>query len=216
MKTTSLQLIENDLKTAKYRVEYQNEYLFDLECGLTGSYQAQNIATVLQVIDFLNARIASERVLAKPIAREAVLTGLRGVRKLSGIRGRMDVWSERPLVLADVGHNPAALRLIFRQVLARPHETLRVVLGAVVEKDLAEMIAELPLAAEYYCCRPDVPRGLPAEQLRAALAAAGFRGRPLPSAAEAYAAALADAGENDLILVTGSAFLAAELLPEEG
>lgn len=212
----ALRSAENDLKTAKYQVFYRNEFLFDLECGLTGAYQAQNIATVLQTIDALNTRIEVERALPKPVSRAAVLTGLRDVRKLSGIRGRMDVWQERPLALADVGHNPAALRQIFRQVLARQHEAFRVVLGAVVEKDLGEMIAELPRDAQYYCCRPDVPRGLPAEQLLAVLEAAGRTGAAYENAAAAYAAALADSGENDLVLVTGSAFLVAELLPEEG
>lgn len=181
--------------------EYTN-----LSCDLAGDYQPQNIATVLQSVELL--RLAG----VLPKEDNFVYRGLVSVKATTGLQGRMEVLSETPLTVADVAHNFAGLTATFSQISKLFFATLRVVFGASKEKDLAAALSVLPKDAVYYFCQADVPRALDKTILTAQATNAGLKGSEYNSVTTALRAAQNDANENDLILITGSIFVVAEII----
>ncbi len=77
-----------------------------------------------------------------------------------------------------------------------------------------QMISSLffPKNANYYFCKPDIPRGLDAFILQEKASNFGLTGKVFNSVTEAYKEALENASESDFIYVGGSTFVVAEIL----
>lgn len=171
---------------------------------LEGDYQQKNIKTVLTAL-----RVLQEKL---PVTEANITEGLRDVVKNSGLRGRWEQVHIRPTAIADTAHNSHGLKIVMQQLARQNYKILRIVLGVVNDKDLSEMLPLFPNGATYYFCRPDVPRGLPAEVLRDNAGIFGLKGDAYHSVAEAYDAALADSSPEDFIFIGGSTFVVAEIL----
>lgn len=178
--------------------------------ALAGDYQRHNINTVLAAVEMLrNAGIA--------ISDDSVVTGFAEVGTLTGLAGRWMKLSDAPLTIADTGHNIAGLThntsQLQRLMATRPTDaTLRMVIGFVNDKDVSHIVHLLPRDAEYYITQASVPRAMPIAQLTEHLAAAGITGQTYPDVPTAYAAALKDASDTDIVFVGGSTFIVADLL----
>jgi len=179
-------------------------YLENVALGLPGDYQRLNLPGVLATLDELRAQ-------GFDIPESAVRRGLREVTRLTGLRGRWSIIGQRPLVIADTGHNEAGLRLVLAQLVRVPHQRLHFVLGVVNDKDVTKVLALLPRAATYYFCQAAIPRALPAAGLAAQATAAGLTGRAYGPVATAVAAARAAAGPDDVVFIGGSTFVVAEV-----
>lgn len=189
-----------------YKVWYNDECIYeDLEVGLLGPYQYENIQTVLQSVKSL-------RSLGFKIKEKALLKGLRDVVSLTGMLGRWQILQEKPLCITDAAHNEDGLRTVMQQLDSMPKKQLHIVLGVVKEKRLGHLLALFPQDAQYYLCTPDVPRGLPTPALRQAMDRQGFQSQSYDSVAAAYQAALEAADEEDLVFVGGSTFVVAEVV----
>ena len=173
--------------------------------GLLGPHQERNARTAVATIEVLR-----ERGWAVP--DKAVANGLERVVANTGLQGRWQVLAEPPLTIADVAHNVDGLRAVRRMLECTPFERLHVVLGVVNDKDPGRVLAELPKDATYYFCKADIPRGMEATELQAHAQEAGLAGTVYGSVREAYQAARSHARLNDLVLVTGSVFVVAEVL----
>ncbi|MBX3102205.1 MAG: bifunctional folylpolyglutamate synthase/dihydrofolate synthase [Bacteroidetes bacterium] len=183
-----------------------HEQLLDvtaLELDLGGDYQAYNLPGVFVAVDMLGER-------GFDISEAHIREALSQVRKHSGLRGRFEQSTSDPRVILDVAHNESGLRLLLAQVQAMQTAQLHIVLGVVRDKDLSHLLPLFPPDAQYYFCAPQLPRALPAEELRAAVP--GLKGQAYPSVAQALAAARAIAAEADGILVAGSTFVVAEAM----
>ena len=170
---------------------------------LLGSYQLRNVTGVLATIAELQATL--------PVSALARQSGLANVVASTGLKGRFQRMRHSPLVIADTAHNPPGLRALFETVTAYPHATLRIILGLVADKDRESILACLPEQAMYYFCQAQTPRSLLSDALRAEAAQVGLRGTSYPDVNAALAAALQDATPDDLIMVTGSNYIIAEL-----
>ncbi len=179
-------------------------YLDNVDLGLLGDYQRLNLPGVLATLDELRAQGFS-------IPESAVRQGLREVTRLTGLRGRWSIIGQRPLVVADTGHNEAGLRLVLAQLARVPHRHLHLVIGTVNDKDVTKVLALLPRAATYYFCQADIPRALPAQELAALATAQGLTGRAYGPVAAAVAAARAAASPDDVVFIGGSTFVVAEV-----
>lgn len=184
----------------------------DIDCELKGSYQQKNIPTVILVGEILNH-------LGFTINSESVKRGLRDVVKLTGLRGRWDVLSpkktsrqKKPMIVADIAHNESGLAEVFKQVKNVPYKGLHVVFGTVNDKDLQKIFPLLPRQAAYYFCKANIPRALNAEILFEYAKTAGIRGQTFGTVKQALNAAKENASQDDLVLVTGSAFVVAEAI----
>ena len=86
------------------------------------------------------------------------------------------------------------------------------VIGAVNDKDLQKMLALMPKDACYYFAKPNIPRGLGANELKKLGNEVGLKGKTYSSVRKALAAAKVSAKEGDVIYVGGSTFVVAEVL----
>ena len=133
---------------------------------------------------------------------------------------RLQVLRASPTVIADGAHNPAAARalaLALRQLFLTSEATrLWLVLGGTEGHDTEAVIATLaPLAERVFATAAEFPRALDPQVVADFARAAGAQVETHPAVADAYAAALARATPDDVVCVTGSLFVAAEVVPPE-
>ena len=127
--------------------------------------------------------------------------------------GRWQVISRNPLVVADSAHNEGGLKYVFEKINSLPHQRLHIVTGMVNDKKTELVLHLYPKTAIYYFAKARIPRGKPAEMLRDEAAKEGLMGKAYTSTKKALAAALKKANREDIILITGSIFTVAEVLP---
>lgn len=171
---------------------------------LEGEHQARNARTA-----FMALQVVADRF---NLQYEHIRRGFAQVTRLTGLLGRWQQLSASPLVIADVGHNPACLKADSRRLRREAYDKLRIVYGVVADKDYPAMTAALPAEARYYFVNAAIPRALPADALAADARKQGRKGVVYKSVVEGYRAALSDAGKNDMVLVCGSNFVVAEVL----
>jgi dihydrofolate synthase/folylpolyglutamate synthase len=173
----------------------------DLWLPLLGSHQLENAATTVAAIDVL-----VDAGIEVPDA--AIAAGLRRVRW----PGRLEVLSERPLVVADGAHNGDSARRL-REALRDYFQFDRLILvsGVSQDKTVEDMARELaPAAALVIATTSRHPRAGEPAAVAAAYAAAGAATETAPSVAAALERAIAVAAPTDLVCVVGSLFVAAE------
>ncbi len=159
--------------------------------ALRGAVQLANAAAVLMVLARLGERF--------PVSQQAVRSGLLAVR----LPGRFQVLPGRPMQILDVAHNPHSTRAL-AQTLAQqpcPGRTLAV-LGMLDDKDIVASVASLHRRVDdWYLASLDVPRGVSAARLRAAL---GGEGQCFASVHAARTAALSVMHDDDRLVIFGS------------
>jgi len=177
----------------------------NLQLDLTGSYQLKNIKTVLSAVEQL-------REQGFVITDEHLQIALRQVKTLTGLHGRWEVLSTDPLTICDTGHNPEGIQEVLKNIAATPYQHLHFVIGMVNDKDISKVLSMLPTDATYYFCRPDIPRGLEAENLKHQAESFGLSGEIYPNVKTAYQSAQKAAQKDDLVFVGGSTFVVAEVV----
>ena len=172
---------------------------------LIGSYQSKNIKTVVQTVKQLQEK-------GFKISNKNLKQGLLKVVKNTGLLGRWQVLNERPKVVCDTGHNREGLIYVMQQLSNETFESLHIVFGVVNDKDLSSIVDLLPKKATYYFCKPNIPRGLDAEELQQIFSSYKLKGKAYSSVNEAYNSALNNAKKDDFIYVGGSTFVVAEII----
>ena len=138
---------------------------------------------------------------------------VEGMRKASW-RGRLEVVGERPLVVLDGAHNPAAMREIANYASEQwAGRRIRLVYASMCDKAIGEISEILfPLADEVYLTRPGLERAATPEEIMTQA-----RHRPERFVVESDPARALDAARrasapDDVVLACGSLFLVGELL----
>lgn len=164
--------------------------------ALEGEIQLDNAATALMALDRLRDRL--------PLPDEALRAGLRRVQ----LAGRFQRLGTRPDIILDVAHNPHAAQRLAATLAGQPlaGRTLAV-LAMLRDKDMRGVVQALAAQVQGWCIAPITERrGASIEELSAALQAGGAQG-PVTACtdiAAALAAARADAGPEDRVIVCGS------------
>lgn len=177
--------------------------LFELD--LTGLYQLKNLKTVLSSLDELQKQGFN-------LNYDTVFTALKQVKLLTGLNGRWQTLSINPLIICDTGHNFEGIKEVLENIYATPHRHLHFVIGMVNDKDSTKILSLLPIAATYYFCKPDIPRGLASEVLKEQAEKFDLQGTNFDTVKEALAVAKQNAKTDDLIFVGGSTFVVAEVV----
>ena len=134
---------------------------------LAGPYQEMNLRTVLSAIDILKelplfSGLTDLDVVADGIIHAAARTGLHG---------RWEKLSSMPPVIADIGHNPPALKVNFQALQdlldEGKYSSLIIVYGVMADKDLSSILPLMPTDATYIFTAPDTPRARSAEDILA-------------------------------------------------
>ena len=176
-----------------------------LKLDLLGIYQRHNVPTVLKALDILNEKGWN---LSEELIRQGLLNTIRN----TGLLGRWQIIGYNPLTVCDTGHNEAGIRLVVEQINQTAWKQLHMVIGMVNDKDQTKVLSLLPSNAKYYFTKAALPRATEPEELLAKAEPYGLRGNCYSTVREALSAALANAGENDLVFVGGSTFVVAEIL----
>lgn len=189
----------------KQRFSYKHRE--GLELSLPGEYQQKNAAVVLETIDVLKEG-------GVHISEDAVREGLSGVFW----QARLEVLSEKPLMLVDGSHNPQGMRATMGSLQKLfPDRRFTFVFGAMADKALEEMTEIfLPLAKKVLVTAPSLPRAKKPEELLALCEHIALE-RDLccvfsccPSAAEAVSMAKNEPAE-EVVVIIGSLYLAGEV-----
>ena len=175
------------------------------QSDLEGNYQEKNIKTVLQAIKELQQK-------GFAVTRKHVETGLSNIVKNTGLKGRWQVLQERPKVICDTAHNREGINAVVKQLLSEKYKSLHIVFGVVNDKDLSALLDLLPKKAMYYLCKPNIPRGMDAEELKQNFKQLGFNAESYTSVNNAFQEALKNANAKDLIFIGGSTFVVAEII----
>lgn len=179
---------------------------FDVESDLPGLYQRKNVLTALAALDVLNGSGGIG------LTREHVRKGIAAAARSTGLQGRWQVLSQRPLTVCDTGHNEAGIAEVAAQIARQTYRRLYMVVGFVEDKDLSKVLPLLPREARYIFTNAGIRRALPAEELARRAAAYGLAGECAESVAEALSRARSQAGPDDMIFIGGSTYVVAEIL----
>ena len=208
------------------------------ECQLQGMYQDKNQQTAFVALQVLR------NICGIELSKEAIAKGFAEVCTLTGLRGRWEILSQKPLTICDTGHNGHGIRYVAEQLSSliasspnslSPHR-LHIILGMVNDKDIDTVLGLLPTEAVYYFTQPATSRALPAEELLRrwqVICASRLSGVPenargvlgcssplasspncYPTVREALTAAREVATADDIIFIGGSNYVVGEVLQQ--
>ena len=190
-----------DVRLLNKKTAVEESYLLDL----TGNYQLKNLLGVLNLLGF----IEKSGFMIEP---ENVHKALQQVVKLTGLQGRWQTLGEKPLIIADSGHNEDGIKQVLNNLETLQYDELHFVFGAVNDKDITKILSLLPKTARYYFVRAAIPRAMDEQELKKSAAAFKLNGSAYASVAEGLQAAKKAASKSDLILIGGSTFVVADAL----
>ncbi len=185
------------------RIKHSGHEL-DIELDLFGSYQRKNLVTTIAAIRKLTESI--------PVTENAMHHGLKSIRKTTGMTGRFEMLGTNPRFYCDAAHNADGFREMMAQVRQIPYKELHLMLGFAQDKNVVPILKMIPENAHCYFTQADIPRAMPAKELAAIAAKNGFDGKGYCRSSEALKEVSTKAASDDLIMVTGSIFLIAEIL----
>jgi dihydrofolate synthase/folylpolyglutamate synthase len=173
--------------------------------ALRGSIQMNNASIVLATLDAMREML--------PVAMQDVRRGLMEVK----LPGRFQVIPGKPAVVLDVAHNPQAATVLARSLGDMAfHPNTWAVFGIMADKDMPNVIRAIKSrVSRWLVCGLENPRAASAEMLEKLLIDEGITDPILkfPAASQAFTHALEAAGEDDRILVFGSFFTVADVMP---
>ena len=172
----------------------------EAQLPLAGRHQAENAALALACARRLGAR-------SIPALAAAARSGLAR----AALPGRIEVLGERPLRVVDAAHTERSAAALATTLARLPRGRTHLLLSVSGDKRLPEILGHvLPLADAVFVTRAEPVRSRdPAELAQAiARAAPALPVRTVADPSEAVRAAGEGLGPDDLLLVTGSVYLA--------
>jgi len=186
------------------KVDYRgiHKQITNLRLGLRGRFQSHNAALALAALELIQPSYL--------LSEEQIRQGLRTTRW----PGRLDLVSERPLVILDGAHNPQALETLIAELPAVIQgKRMKLLFAVMRDKDWRTMIPLLAtLADEVVVTRVQQARAEDPTVLQAAFAPF-CPVRVVEDARTACRQLLETAGPDEAVVVTGSLFLVGEVYP---
>ncbi len=127
IKHFSLQGVVFDFLAAGKRKE-------NVHVSLIGEHQAMNASIALNTIETVI------RCSDFKISEQSIRKGLGNIRKYSGLDGRLSIVRKNPLILADVGHNPDAIRALCLSLRRLNLGKIYIVFGLMQDKDYKQIV----------------------------------------------------------------------------
>lgn len=195
----------NKAKKTGSQIYWAQDFNCTYPTDLKGNYQEENKLTAF-------ASIQQLRSVFSGINLDSIQRGLTNVQANSGLQGRYQTLQNQPKVIADTGHNETAMQWLMPQLTSEKYTSLHMVIGMANDKDSQNILKHFPKNAQYYYCKPDVPRGKDPSVLQREAKNFGLKGDVYKSVNAALENAKKNATENDLIFVGGSTFVVAEII----
>ena len=184
-------------------IKYATSHNFT--CDVKGNYQKENCNTSVSAILELQKK-------SWKTTNENIKKGLLNTIKNTGLLGRWQILGQNPLIICDTAHNEDGIKATFKQIKETPYKNLHVVFGAVNDKELHAILNLLPKDANYYFCKPNIDRGIDAEEFKKEASKHQLFGDSFTSVEKAFQKAKKQAEIEDLIFIGGSTFVVAEVV----
>lgn len=187
-------------------VYHDNElYIKDIHSPMDGSYQIKNLATVCAAFDQLKTLYYHNLTI------QNLTDGVANVINDTGLHGRWERVGVSPLTIAETAHNADGIATLVEKIRLMHYRQLHIIYGCVNDKDFSKILDMLPSYAHYYYSQPSVERGLDVNILADKAASIGKPGPRFPDVLDAMNHVRSIADPDDLIIITGSIFLVADL-----
>ena len=175
---------------------------YDLRIPLLGSHQLENAATAVAALEAL----ASQGI---EMPGQAIAAGFESVNWPC----RMEILSRSPLLVADGAHNVYSVETLLKSLPRYlEYERLILVVGFSRDKNVEGMTQALGEKADMiFATASRHPRSMKPSEVASLFTGKGQTASPAPTPAGALKMALESAGAGDLVLATGSLFVAAEV-----
>ena len=186
--------VELNPRGSRFLLSRSGDRHLSVVCTLAGEHQVENAIT------------AAVALLRLGIPESAIERGIASVQW----PGRLERVSERPEIILDGAHNPAAARAVAAYIdRFYRRRRVRLIFGTMRDKSIAEISGILfPRAEQVIVTAPRQARAFSPEAIRE------IAGHPslsvAPTVEDALERALKAASDDDAVLVTGSLFLVAE------
>jgi dihydrofolate synthase/folylpolyglutamate synthase len=194
-----------DLRGQNFSVKGQAGH-YQLWIPLLGDHQLENAATAVAALEALASR-------GSEVSPESLKQGLAQVIWPA----RFQILGRQPFLIVDGAHNSESARRLRQSVeLYFPQHRVILVLGTSNDKDIKAIVSELaPLCQQVIVTRARHPRAADTKLLADQFAQYGLKAEITENVAQAMSRAKQLATDNNLILVTGSLFIAAEAIEVE-
>jgi dihydrofolate synthase / folylpolyglutamate synthase len=173
---------------------------------LKGPYQLENYRTAFAAIVIL------QKLNILPNDLDKVKDGFEHVKLYSSIIGRWELRSGEIDELYDSAHNEDGVRQLITWLSIQTYQKVHIVCGFVKDKDLQKVLEQFPPSAQYYFAQAKIPRALDVQILCAEAANYNLTGKAYKTVSGALKAARNNSEKGDLIIVTGSIFIVAEII----
>ena len=177
----------------------------EYDCDLKGEYQTKNISTVKHAITKIQS-------MGYNINDLNIEKGLSHVVKNTSLMGRWQVIQTNPLVVCDTGHNEAALKELVAQIISMNHSKYHFILGFSNDKNIQKISNIFPKNGSYYFVKPNVGRGMDADEVKKIFSLNKRFGDSFKSSKEALSEACKNAKQNDFVFIGGSTFVVSEIV----
>ena len=172
----------------------------DLDTDLKGLYQKGNLNGAAQVLSLLF-----------PESKSLWSLGMNRVYENTAFFGRWTEINRKPRIIVDTGHNGAAFKILVAQANKECKGEQHWIIGAAANKDFSAVMEQLPKSGHYHWVSTSNNRTLSSKDLALIGAKFGLSGLSHLDVNTAVEAAKKNAKNNDLIIVSGSTFVIADL-----
>ena len=184
-------------------INIKNNKKYSYSLDLNGFYQQKNLLSVLTAIQLLKNNFS--------LKEEKIKNALSKVKSLTGLRGRWEVIHQNPSIVLDVAHNEDGIKQLLKQISLSKFNQIHLIFGMVKDKDPAKVLSQFPKNAKYYFTEAQIPRALPAEDLKEKAEKYSLAGSAFANVNIALKSAINNATAQDLIIVCGSVFVVGEV-----
>ena len=205
-KSAPVFMLGKDFTVRRTRTGYFSYYgientWHDLQTPLLGHYQVQNAALALAASELLNK-------LKAEISFKSIKNGLTKTRW----PGRLEIVSDKPLVILDGAHNLIAARNLSIFLAANlVNRRIILVVGILDDKPYESMLKSLlPVCSRAIITRAKTDRALPPQKLYATAKKIISDVTTVADVAKAAKHAIETAGPDDVVCIAGSLYVVGE------
>jgi dihydrofolate synthase/folylpolyglutamate synthase len=204
---TSIKNLEMDISGSTFDATAFGETYPGLRVGLCGEHQVQNAMTALISLILISK-------YGIKVDREKVYEGLEHIPDNTGLMGRMEILNNDPLVILDVAHNPDGIQALMKSLNLIGEKKGILLFASMRDKDTKSMLNLLRQRFEkVILTQLQTPRSLSASELNILSESIKLQSQIFNNSSEALRAALTQINNDSFLLVTGSHYLAGEVLP---
>ena len=169
------------------------------KCGLFGSYQVKNMATVLTTVACLKS-------LKIKISTSAIKNGLEKIHKNCPLNGRWQILNTNPHIIIDVAHNPEGSKYLLKDLKNIHGNKKYIFMGTSAEKDFTKMIATFPKSYYFYFSKANNPRAIDPKLLHLKALELKKPNTYFEQINTAWKELKSILNKDDLVIITGSIF----------